>query len=122
MHFDDLALIVFRTTAEVFGYEASWVPFLFPDSIYSVKNVHFKDPNAEGSEKEIDRIDYKEKEPFMQYYEGDFPGLLESVTSSRNEEEVTIKMASGTVRTFEVVDVNRIFDGRTYKAILREKF
>lgn len=120
MHFDNLARIAFRTTSNLIGYEAQWVPFSFPEQSYLVKGVHFKDPNAEGYEKEMDKVDYRERQPFMQYYEGDFPGLLESVTSSRNEERVEIKFPTGEVRTFEIVDVNRIFDGRTYRAMLRE--
>lgn len=116
--FDAAASSAFRTTASVMGYGATWVPQAFP-LITHTAQVHFSDPSESGNKNEHEKIDYEGREPWIEYFEGDFPGLMDSANGGE-EEEIVIKLSVSpdVLRTYGVKTVIPIHDGKCYKAIL----
>lgn len=89
------------------GYDATWTPAAGGGE--QTARVLFNKPT--GKEK-IDEWNFDPRQFLMEYKEGDFPGLFESVRN--NEDEfVTINSVVYAVR-----DVRAFFDGKIYKALL----
>lgn len=106
--FDSLRDSTFDVTLATFGYDASWTTSA-DDEITHTARVHFKDPNGESK---LSGVEYAPLSPFMEYRFPSMPGLYESVRLG-NGEAVTI---DGT--NYNVVSVERMVDGKTYKAYL----
>ena len=106
--FDNLQNQLFNTTTSVFGYDAEWQPSA--GGALQVARVHFKKPNEERAIAK--RIEF---DPFiftMEYKEGDFVGLAESVRNGNNENV----LVDG--KTFYVREIIAHWDGKTYRAQL----
>lgn len=105
--FDGLASNVFGTVANTMGYDAIWQPVDGSDS--QTARVLFKDPSVA---QKVGPIEFRPNEFVMEYKLGDLVGLKES-TDSRCREEVMIDD-----RSYMVVAVDAISDGKTFRAIL----
>lgn len=121
--FDSMESNLFRTTTNVFGYDASWIPSGSTDGAPLTAVVHLKDPNKLGDKYEHERVDFKVKQPVMEYFEPAFPGLMESVetTGGGAQEIVSINVSTNStpvLKQFYVTEVTKIWDGKTYLAIL----
>lgn len=117
--FDTLEASLHKTTTRTFGYTATWLPSVLaevPGAVPYTKVVHLKDPNKYGDRKELEKIDFAAKNPVMEYFEGDFPGL-EFAANDGGDERVTIDRA-GILTVYSVLNVNAIHDGFTYLAVL----
>lgn len=116
--FDDLESDVFRITTDVFGYEASWTPYLTGIPVLALNKVHFKDPNKKNDEVEYEKIDFASKDPYIEYFFPDWEGLYEvGRTGQARKEIITIQLPTGP-QNFSVRDVAKIWDGRTYRVTL----
>jgi hypothetical protein len=102
--FDAIQESAFDIVTNTMGYDASWnnytsqVLFNSPSEKQAIQDVEF-DPTA-----------FK-----MEYREGVFDGLKESVDEGNNE---TIDING---ITYYVIEVKKKFDGKTFIATLREK-
>lgn len=106
--FDKLQDQCFDTSSKVFGYDATW-----NNDPAITGRVLFRKP----TERELlmGQMGYDPRDFVMEYKEGDFEGLWESLRAG-NLEEVTIQ---GTVYVARFVDAH--FDGKTYKVRLEVK-
>lgn len=116
--FDAAASSAFRTTTAVMGYAATWVPQAFPLTTHT-HQVHFSDPSEAGHKNELEKVDYTGREPWIEYFEGDFPGLMNSANGG-GEEEIKVRLTINPAVwvTYGVKTVIPIHDGKCYKAIL----
>lgn len=116
--FDAAASSAFRTTTAIMGYVAKWVPQAYPLTEYTQK-VHFADPSESGNKNEHEKIDYEGREPWIEYFEGDFPGLMNAANGG-GEEEIKVRVSIGpdVWINYGVKTVIPIHDGKCYKAIL----
>lgn len=115
-HFDKMEAWLHRITTRKFGYLVSWLPSFGGDAI--VKLAHIKDPNKWGEIHVVEKVDYGQQEPILEYFDGDFPGLMESVNNGGTETITTSKGVLNEVFTYRVASANRIHDGQTIMAIL----
>ena len=108
--FDDKEERLFNRAGRVFGYHATWTPSAGGTS-YTAR-VLFNRPS------EVQRVYDVEYDPtayFMEYFEGDFPGL-KAAADARLDEHVTIQGVEYFIR-----EVKAIWDGKTYKAVMELK-
>lgn len=108
--FDNLRDKAFDVTASVMGYDASWTPAATPEGQPVTARVHFKE--ADEIEK-LGGIEYMPPSPFMEYRAPFFDGLWESVRENNGGEVVTIDG-----RGYDVLKVDKMYDGATYRAYL----
>lgn len=105
--FDNLSDKVFETVEKNMGYDASWSPA--DASPEQTARVLFGEPTrAEKLGEYADEFDPRTF--FMEYWDGSFTGLFESVRSGV-EEYVTINS-----KRYYVQDVKAKYDGRNYRA------
>lgn len=109
--FDNMRGTLFRLTTKTFGYGAIWIasdanPEDFP------AQVNHRVPNEQDMI--MSGMTYMPLVPFMEYQEGTFPGLYESVRSGAAE-YVNIE---GQINL--ISSVNRVYDGKTYHAHLQQ--
>lgn len=108
--FDSLKTKVFDTVTQVMGYDAIWISSE-SDISFSAR-VGYKDPSEK---QELSGINsWNPNEPFMEYRNGFFDGLKQSVDSGNLE---TVEIAG--IGNFAVVEVQSKFDGDTFVARLR---
>lgn len=105
--FDGLASNVFSTVATTMGYDVVWQPVDGSDT--QTARVLFKDPSMA---QKVGPVEFRPNEFVMEYKLGDLVGLKES-TDARGREEVLIEN-----RSYMVVAVDAIADGKTFRAIL----
>lgn len=105
---------VFRITTDTMGFDAVWLPSLVPDTEHTAR-VHFQDPNKIGDKYEVKTVDFRALQPFMEYFEGDFPGLCETVEEAGG---TTHEIVSIEGVEYSVASVAKKWDGRTYRAVL----
>ena len=106
--FDDIQSAVFSTASNVFGDIAVWVPL---EGEERSEKVLFNNPNAPISIGQTDKYEYRPYDYSFEYFQGQFPGLKESVETNGNVETVTVK-------GFELV-IRRViskYDGKTLTA------
>jgi hypothetical protein len=109
--FNALADGVWSAVERTMGYNAQWIPS--NGSATQTARVLFGEPTME--EKLGEHGDsYNPHVFFMEYWEGAFVGLFESVREGEVE-YVTVND-----RVFFVRHVNRKFDGRNYRARIEE--
>jgi hypothetical protein len=108
--FDSLKERAFDTTAQVMGYDASWVPSSTPEAEPLTARVHFKKPDEK---QDVSGVDFMPLTPFMEYRAPFFDGLYESVRATNGGEIVTINGVG-----YHVLKVARLHDGDTFKADL----
>ncbi len=108
--FDNMQSGVFGQARSLFGYPAAWVS-VDTEAQWSGK-VLFKNPteNIQNGSFAYDPYRYE-----MEYFDGDFPGLLERV-EARNSVPETVTVDG---KQYEVRDITAAFDGKTYKATLQ---
>lgn len=106
--FDNLQSAMFDTVTATMGYNATWIPAAGGQS--QTKEVLYNGPTEK--EKLFD-ANYDPEKLNMEYKEGVFTGLKESVDSGTTE-TVTIE----NIGTFKVRGVKKLFDGKNYKATL----
>ena len=101
---------LFDLTTDTFGYDASWTPF-GGQSPTQTGRVHYRRP----TEKDVltNGLEYEPFVFFMEYKEGVFTGLLESVRNGVTE-IVTVNGINHQVRS-----VSRAYDGETLQAHLQ---
>lgn len=106
--FDGLQKNLFKLTTTVFGYDAEWQPTA--GGALQTAKVHYKKPN------EIRVLDtafeYNPENHMMEYQEGDFVGLYESVRDGGRE----FVEVEGT--RFVVEQIKAYWDGKTFRADL----
>ena len=98
---------LFDLTTKTFGEVATWTP---ADEATQTAEVHYRRPNEKDSM--TSGVAYAPFVYFMEYKEGVFTGLQDSVRRGV-EEIVTVQGAQHYVRSVE-----RVYDGRTYQAHL----
>lgn len=91
---------LFDLTTDIFGYDGSWNG--------ESARVHFRQPN--DKDMLVTGIQYLPTDYFMEYKQGVFSGLYESVRSG-NVQIVTIEGSQ-----YQVRSVARRYDGDTYQA------
>jgi hypothetical protein len=107
--FDNMRDSLFDLTTQTFGYDASWTP-VGGESPTQTGRVHFRRP----TEKDVltNGVEYMPFVFFMEYKEGVFTGLLDSVRNGVLE-TVTVNGINHYVRS-----VGRAYDGETLQAHL----
>lgn len=113
--FDDLETSLHNDVAETFGYSASWFPA--SGGPVQVITALFQDPDSRGGTTETQYLNYEDVQPVMEYYEGQFPGLFESVQKTNQVERIEVTR-KGTVFQYQVTRVRKVIDGDTYVANL----
>lgn len=78
--FDDLQQKAQSIVEHTMGYDATWAPSAGGTAITG--RVLLNKPTQKES---IGEIDYEALRPRMEYFEGQFPGLLESVRANNTE-------------------------------------
>lgn len=107
--FDRLADTVFKTTTDVFGYDATWLPSNGGEIMNA--RVHLKEPNNEF---ELAGFEFNPRTHIMEWRKGDFSGL-ESNSATGNE-SVTV---NGSV--YHVLHVKAVADGKTFQAVMEKQ-
>ena len=105
--FDGLQRAAQTVVVITMGYDATWAP-LAGGETYAAKVLLNKPTQKE----DIADIDYLAIRPHMEYFEGEFPGLLESVRSNNNE---TVIIEGVSYITFKG---EKKFDGKTISIYL----
>jgi hypothetical protein len=100
--FDGLQGAAQKIVENTMGYDATWSPSAGGDAITG--RVLLNRPTQKEG---IDDVDYKAIRPRVEYFEGAFPGLLESVREN-NTETITIENISYVCFNGELK-----FDGKT---------
>jgi len=123
--FDSLANKVFAVTTSVMGYNCAWLPSsgLLEEPL--VAKIHFKDPAREVETSElgsgINQLGFMPEYPFIEYLEGAFDGLKDSVDQTFDEYLTITQFTTGDlVGYFKVREVYQIHDGRTYIAFMNK--
>lgn len=106
--FDSMQDGLFDLTTAVFGYDASWTPIAGGPT--QTGRVNYRSPNDKDVLK--NGIEYMPYTFFMEFKEGIFNGLQESVRHGIAE-QVVVNGISHYVRS-----VNRVHDGKTIQAHL----
>lgn len=104
--FDTLQKRVFNTTLRVYGYSATWTP-TNGGPVYTGL-CHFQNPTQ--VEQTAGPAQYPEPQWRLEYFNDQFPGLLESVNAAQVVEVVIIDGTSYQCRS-AMLD----FDGKTVK-------
>lgn len=106
--FDSMQDGLFNIVTTVFGYDASWSPLSGEPT--QAGRVNYRRPN----DKDVlsNGIEYMPYTFFMEYKEGVFTGLQESVRGG-SAEQVTVNGVLHYVRS-----VSRVYDGKTFQAHL----
>lgn len=110
--FDSLQDNMFDTVTNTMGYDATWQPS--GGGTAKSAKVLYKGPTQK---EELLSVRYDPDALQMEYKAGVFDGLKEAVDSNSMSETVTI---SG-IGTFWVRKVQKLFDGKNYKANLETK-
>lgn len=105
--FDGLSDKVFAAVETNMGYDGSWSPA--DSSPEQTARVLFGEPTKEEKLGEYGDS-YDPRTFFMEYWDGDFTGLFESVRDGV-EEFVTINS-----KRYYVADVKAKYDGRNYRS------
>lgn len=84
--FDSIKKTTHGVITKTFGYDAVWVSSV--SGISYTARIGYRDPSEKEYLAGLD--DFEPKEPYMDYFITDFPGLKESVDAS-NAEYVTIE-------------------------------
>lgn len=106
--FDDIQKAAFSTTLTVFGDKAVWVSSVTQEE--HTADVHFKNPNDLVSIGSQDKFEYRPYDYTVEYYQGSFPGLKESVENG-SIEKLTVNGFNLIIR-----EVRAKFDGKTLTA------
>lgn len=110
--FDAMSDKVFETVEATMGYDGSWLPF--GSGTTQTARVLYGEPTKE--EKLGDFGDaFTPETRFMEYWDGSFDGLFESVRSGVSEHV----FVNG--EEYYVADVQKKYDGRNYRARLEPK-
>lgn len=109
--FDSMQDGLFDLTTATFGYDASWTPTV--GGATQTARVHYRRPNEKDSM--TSGVAYMPFVFFMEYKQGVFDGLQESVRSGVDE-IVTVQGVQHYVRSVE-----RVYDGQTFQAHLERK-
>lgn len=112
--FDAIQDTVFNTVTAIFGETAVWLPSAGGDSLSAA--VLYKDPSAKYG---IGESEFDVEEYYMEYKQGDLPGLKEAVNNGYLE-SLTITSKTGSMDFF-VRKCTKKFDGKTIVAILNSK-
>lgn len=108
--FDNLQSSLFATVTSTMGYDATWQPAAGAPQTNKVLY------NGPTEKEKLFSANYDPDKLTMEYTEGMFPGLKESVDSG-NLESVSIVL-NGISVSLKVRHVQRQFDGKQYKATL----
>lgn len=112
--FDALQKNMVDVVKATFGYNASWLPSAGdPGAPALTDRILFKEPSAKQDE--LERAVFHDIDYYMEYFEGDFPGLNESVREG-NEETVTIMAVQYFIR-----QIKKSYDGKTYKCLMEKR-
>lgn len=112
--FDALQKNMVDVVKATFGYNGSWLPSAGdPGDDPLTARVLFKEPSA--NKDELDKVMYHDIDYFMEYFEGDFPGLNESVRAGADE-TVIIMSTSYFIR-----QIKKSYDGKTYKCLMEKQ-
>lgn len=110
--FDAAQKAAFNTVVNLMGYDAVWTPFASPSI-----PVNARVGKREPTEKEVLEmsIENSRKMYFMEYQDGFFTGLFESVANG-NDETVEIDL-----ETYYIQKITAVYDGLTYRALLQKQ-
>lgn len=109
--FDQIQISAFNLVTDTFGDMATWVPYAGGDMMTG--KVLYKDAFAKEG---VSNVDYSLERYQMEYKQGDFPGLKDSVDNSIVE-QITINTISGPV-LFNIRRCETKYDGKTIVATL----
>jgi hypothetical protein len=109
--FDRIAKTVVSSVTSVMGDLAVWVPS--NGGIDQNGKVLYNCPDKEATIGDSKQFEYAPSKYSIEYFEGQFPGLKEAVDSG-NVESIRVRGL-----WFDVIQVNKIWDGQTYAAYLR---
>jgi hypothetical protein len=107
--FDNLQDMAFNTVTKTMGVAASWTLSEDPSTTHT-GSVLFKKPTEER-ELADSKVDFNPNIYFIEYKEGVFPGLYELLKANETTETIVIGNTS-----YDVLFIDALFDGKTYKA------
>jgi hypothetical protein len=106
--FDGIQKAVFQTSELLYGDDATWIPS--NNSSKQIEKVLYNSPNDPVNLGEQDKYVYRPYNYSIEYFEGQFSGLKESVDDG-NEEHIEINGIKLVIR-----EVRTKADGKTYIA------
>ncbi|MCM5528962.1 hypothetical protein [Parasegetibacter sp. NRK P23] len=109
--FDSMHRTAQKAITKTMGYMAQWMPLTGGDEITG--SVLYNEPTRK---QEISEQDFETFQPWMEYLEGEFPGLLESV---RNNNPETVVINGRTFVTLK--NGSKKYDGKTIIINLEEQ-
>lgn len=107
--FDGIQDLLFNQTLDVFGFTASWSPS--NGGAVITGRIHFRNPTTKEV---LAGAEFHPSDPYMEYYEGSFPGLKAAVDAGRTEYIVVNSTSYG------VKEITKKADGKTYIAKLAQ--
>lgn len=113
--FDSLQIRAQGVVTRTMGYTASWTP-LAGGPTYTGDVLFNKPTQKEGVVDE----DYIIQRPRIEYLEGSFPGLFESV-NDHNNEYVYVTFSPGDSQRFITMIADKKYDGKTIIVYLEPK-
>lgn len=113
--FDNLQDTLFGTVKSTMGYPAVWNPSVGGPA--QTATVLYKGPT---DREKLANVDFDIDQMTMEYSQGDFTGLYESVRDNKRE-PVTIQGVSGQDIQCVVVSARKLHDGKTIEARLKVK-
>ncbi len=105
--FDLIATQAFGVTTNLMGFDATWVPNGSEEAMTA--RVLYREPTAK---EKLSMTDYQQAQHMMEYVAPDFTGLYESLLMAGTE---TVSVNGN---HYNVLNVEKCWDGRTYKARL----
>lgn len=105
--FDTMQAAMFKTVQTQFGYDTTWQP-LAGGAPYAAKVLFLTPTDIQ----KLMNVDYMPENWQMEYFEGDLPGLKQSVDTGA----VEVVIIDGTA--YDVRQVLTDYDGKNFKALL----
>lgn len=112
--FDTMASLVHDTTAVLMGYDAEWTPKAGGET--QTARVNFRNPSEDG---EIAGKKFTTEDGIMEYKQGEFSGLRESL--AKNEKEtIYVTLPAGST-AFTAFKARSVYDGKTFRVWMQKK-
>lgn len=111
--FDGIAKSIFNVANTAFGnHETKWVPSNGGAEITA--KVLFSFPTGKT---DMGVTEYHVDHPQVEFFEGDFPGLI-ALVEAREDEKFTVEVAPAVFKNYRVDSIKRKYDGNTVVAYL----
>ena len=109
--FDNLQARVHTTVRQTFGYPATWNS---NDGLITWEGTVLLTNPTERED--VAGMKYDPTNIRVEYYEGQLPGLYERIRGDIGGDQITDERITVDGRLYLVSEVNRIADGKTYRA------